>query len=86
MAVHKNTRKRTFEYTGAEKQTAEKVRFRHFLLFSFFLLSHTKLLTSIAYKRKQLSYFMHRTSLSHKHFNSCTKEGVELLCSLLLLL
>ena len=48
----------TFEYTGAEKQTAEKVR--------FCLLSHTKLLTSIAYKLKQLfSYFTHRmTSLS----------------------
>ena len=31
---------------------------------SFFLLSHTKLLTSIAYKLKQiLSYFMHRTTL-----------------------
>ena len=25
LAVHKNTRERTFEYAGAEKQTAEKV-------------------------------------------------------------
>ena len=40
------------EYAGAEKQTAEKVGFRHLL--SFFLFSHTKLLTSIAYKLKQL--------------------------------
>jgi len=31
LAVHKNTRERTFEYTGAEKQTAEKVRFCHLL-------------------------------------------------------
>ena len=61
LAVHKNTRERTFEYAGAEKQTAEKVGFRHLL--SFFLLSHTKLLTSIAYKLKQiLSYFTHRTT------------------------
>jgi len=43
---NKNTRKRTFEYVGTEKQTAEEVRFRH--------LSHTKLLTSITYKLKQL--------------------------------
>jgi len=34
-----------------------------FFLSSFFLLSHTKLLTSIAYKLKQiLSYFTHRTT------------------------
>jgi len=55
LAVHKYTRERTFEYAGAEKQTAEKV--------IIFLLSHTKLLTSIAYKLKQLlSYFTHRTT------------------------
>ena len=30
-AVHKYTRERTFEYAGAEKQTAEKVGFRHLL-------------------------------------------------------
>jgi len=35
LAVHKNTRERTFEYAGAEKLTAEKVGFRH--LSSFFL-------------------------------------------------
>jgi len=35
LAVHKNTSERTFEYAGAEKQTAEKVGFRH--LSSFFL-------------------------------------------------
>ena len=29
LAVHKNTYKHTFEYVGAEKQTAEKVGFRH---------------------------------------------------------
>ena len=58
----KNTREHTFEYAGAEQQTAGKVGFRH-LLSSFFLLSHTKLLTSIAYKLKHLlSYFMHRTT------------------------
>jgi len=63
VAVHKNTRKHIVEYTGAEKQTAEKGQISS----SFFLLlSHTKLLTSIAYKLKQLlSYFTHRmTSLS----------------------
>jgi len=50
IAVHKGT----FEYTRAEKQTAEKVGFRH--------LSHTKLSTSIAYKLKQLlGYFTYRT-------------------------
>ena len=54
LAVHKYTRERTFEYAGAEKQTAEKVGFRHLLSSSFFLLSHTKLLTSIAYKLQQL--------------------------------
>ena len=53
LAVHKYTRERTFEYAGAEKQTAEKVGFRHLLSF-FLLLSHTRLLTSIAYKLKQL--------------------------------
>ena len=37
LAVHKNTRQLTVEYAGAEKQTAEKVGFRHLL--SFFLLS-----------------------------------------------
>ena len=37
LAVHKNTRELTVEYAGAEKQTAEKVGFRHLL--SFFLLS-----------------------------------------------
>ena len=43
-------RKCTFEYAGVEKQIAEKVRFCH-------LLSHIKLLTSIAYQLKQiLSY------------------------------
>ena len=36
------------EYAGAEKQTTEKVGFRHLSLF-FLLSSHTKLLTSIAY-------------------------------------
>ena len=56
LVVHKNTREHTVEYAGAEKQTDEKVRFRHLLL------SHTKLLTSIAYKLKHvLSYFTHRT-------------------------
>ena len=56
----KNTHKHTFEYIGAEKQTAEEVGFRHLCLL---LLSHTKLLTSIAYKLKQLlSYFTHRTT------------------------
>ena len=67
LAVHKNTRKRTTEYTGAEEQTVEKVGFRHLLSSFFFLLSSFsyKLLTSIAYKLKQiLSYFTHRTSLS----------------------
>ena len=34
LAVHKYTRERTFEYAGAEKQTAEKVGFRHLLLLS----------------------------------------------------
>jgi len=34
LAVHKNTCKCTFECTGVEKQTTEKVRFRH--LSSFF--------------------------------------------------
>jgi len=59
LAVHKNTRERTFECVGAEKQTAEKVEFRHLSFKS----SHTKLLTSIAYKLKQLlSYFTHRTT------------------------
>ena len=60
LAVHKNTRELTVGYAGAEKQTAEKVGFRHL---SFFLSSsHTKLLTSIAYKLKHLlSYFTHRT-------------------------
>jgi len=29
LAVHKNTCERTFEYVGAEKQTAEKVGFCH---------------------------------------------------------
>jgi len=39
-------------YVGAEKHTAEKVGFRH--------LSHTNLLTSIAYKLKQLlTYVLH---------------------------
>jgi len=33
VAVHKNTRKHIVEYTGAEKQTAEKVRFRHLSFF-----------------------------------------------------
>ena len=63
LAVHKNTHEHTVEYAGAEKQTPEKVRFRH-LLSSFFLLSsHTKLLTSITYKLKHLlSYFRHRTT------------------------
>ena len=64
LAVHKYTRECTFEYVGAEKQTAEKVGFRHLSFFlSFFLSSsHTKLLTSIAYKLKHLlSYFTHRT-------------------------
>jgi len=62
LAVHKNTCKHTIEYAGAEKQTAKKVDFVIFLSsFFFFLLSHTKLLTSIAYKLKQLlSYFTHR--------------------------
>ena len=53
IAVHKNTREHTFEYTRAEKQTAEKVSA------SF---SHMQLSTSIAYKLKQLlGYFTHRT-------------------------
>jgi len=58
LAVHKNTRERTAEYAEAEKQTAEKVGFCHL---SFLFLSHTKLLTSVAYKLKHLlSYFTHR--------------------------
>ena len=65
-----NTCKHTFEFTRAEKQTAEKVKFHHHL----FLLSHAKLLTSIAYKLKQLlSYFINRmTSLSSQQsFSAC---------------
>jgi len=31
LAVHKYIRERTFEYAGAEKQTADKVEFRHLL-------------------------------------------------------
>ena len=40
LAVHKNTHEHTVEYAGAEKQTAEKVGFRHLLSFflSFFFL------------------------------------------------
>ena len=34
LAVHKNTCERTFEYAGAQKQTAEKARFYHPLSFS----------------------------------------------------
>jgi len=41
LAVHKNSPEYTLEYVGGEKQTTGKVGFRH--------LSHTKLLTSIAY-------------------------------------
>ena len=33
LAGHKNTRESTFEYTEAEKQTTEKVRFRYLLSF-----------------------------------------------------
>ena len=43
----------TFEYEGAEKQTAKKFGFHSSSLF----LSHTKLLTIIAYKL--LSYILH---------------------------
>jgi len=32
---NKNTHERAFEYVGAEKQTAEKVRFRHLPSFSY---------------------------------------------------
>ena len=39
-------------YTGAEKQTAKRFGFRHLLSF-FLVLSHIKLLTSIAYKLQQ---------------------------------
>ena len=54
----KSSCERTFEYAGAEKQTAKKVGF------VIFVLSHAKLLTSIAYKLKQLSsYFTHRMTL-----------------------
>ena len=35
LAVHKGTREHTFEYAGAEKQTAEKVGFRHLSSFSY---------------------------------------------------
>jgi len=50
---HKNTRESTFECMGAEKQTAERSDF-----IIFYLFSHTKLLTGIAYKLKQLlNYF-----------------------------
>ena len=37
LEVHKNTREHTFEYVGAEKQTAENVGFHH-LSFFFFLI------------------------------------------------
>jgi len=37
LAVHKSTHKRTFEYAGAEKQTAKKVGFVTFLSFFFFI-------------------------------------------------
>ena len=41
LAVHNYTREHTVEYAGAEKQTPEKVGFRHLLSFflSFFFLS-----------------------------------------------
>ena len=45
LAVHKNTRELTVGYAGAEKQTAEKVRFRHLSFFLLFLL-----LSSFSYK------------------------------------
>jgi len=48
LAVHKNTRERTFEYAGAEKLTAEKVGFRHLLSFSKFLSGF--LFSSFSYK------------------------------------
>ena len=41
LAVHKYTRKRTFEYAGAEKQTAQKVGFRHLSSFFFFLIQNS---------------------------------------------
>jgi len=39
-SVHKYTRERTFEYMGAEKQTAEKVGLCHLLSF-FFLIQNS---------------------------------------------
>ena len=60
LAGHRNTCESTFEYMGAEKQTAERSDFVIFFLLSF---SHTKRLTGVAYKLKQLlSYFAHRTA------------------------
>ena len=56
LAGHKNTRKCTFEYAGVEKKIAEKVRFCH-------LLSHIKLLTSIAYQLKQLLSYLARVAV-----------------------
>jgi len=61
LAVHKNTHEHTFEYAETEKQAAEKL---DFVIFFTFLLSQAKLLTSIAYKLKQLlSYVTHRMTL-----------------------
>jgi len=38
LVVHQNTRERTFEYVGAEKQTTEK---SDFIIFSFFFFIQT---------------------------------------------
>ena len=52
LAVHENTCKRTFEYAGAENRLPKRLEFVAFILLFFLLLilSHPKLLTSIAYK------------------------------------
>jgi len=42
LAVHKITCECTFEYAGAEKQTAEKVRFGHPFSSSLFFLTLTQ--------------------------------------------
>ena len=43
LAVHKNTREHTAEYAGAEKQTPEKVGFRHLSFFLSFFFSYKTL-------------------------------------------
>jgi len=48
LAVYKDTREHTFEYTGADKQTTKKVRFCH-LSFAFLY----KILDRISEKEKK---------------------------------